>query len=198
MEAGDPISSPVPTPLPSLAGTGKEEVTGSERPCWADSKAKGSEGNEVSCCGVDIGTFQRDNLVWANLYSLNFPRKKSRGTTHPGRALGSRPGCPGLRTCHYTWSPLWPVDRDRIQSGRPDLCHSCGNRVPMDPRSSFLAAAGTAAAHSAGSECLGPHKIGSHAEGLTPCRIECGPGFPLRKRQSSRTRRTTMSSLPAL
>lgn len=118
--------------------------------------------------------------------------------SRPDRALSSRPGCPGLRMCHYTWSPLWSVDRDRIQSGRPDLCHSCGNRVPMVPRSTFLASAGTTAAHSAGSGCLGPRKIGSHAEGLTPCRIECGPGFPLRKRQNSRTRRTTMSSLRAL
>lgn len=116
----------------------------------------------------------------------------------PGRALGSRPVCLGLRMCRYIQSPLWSGDRGRIQSGRPDLCHSCGNRVPTVPRSRSLAAAGTAAAHSAGSGCLGPGKIGSHAEGLTPCRIECGPGFPRHKRQSRRTRRTTMSSLRAL
>lgn len=116
----------------------------------------------------------------------------------PGRAPGSRPECPGVRTCHYTWSPLRWVSRGRIQRGRPGLCRSCGNRVPTVPRSRCVAPSGTAAAHSAGSEYLVPGRVGSRAEELTPRRIEYEPGFHLHRRQSSGTRRTTRSSPQAL
>lgn len=159
---------------------------------------KSAKWHKVRCCGVDIGTFQRKNLAPANIYSLNFPRKKRRGTAHPGRALGSRPGYPGVRMCHYTWSLLWSADSYKIQIGRLGLCHSCGNRVPMVPKSRSLAVAGTAAAHNAGSGCRGPGKVGCRAEGPTPRKIECEPDFHLHMRRSSGTRGTTVSSFRAL
>lgn len=160
--------------------------------------AKGSEGHKARDCAEDVGIFRRNSLARADAHSLNFPEKESRRATHPGRALGSRPECPGVRMCHYTWSPLWSVSRGRIQSGRPGLCHSYGNRVPTVPRSRSLAAVDTAAAHKAGSGYPGLGKAGSQAEELTLCRIECEPGFHLHRRQSRGTRRTTTSSPQAL
>ena len=118
--------------------------------------------------------------------------------THPGRALCSRPGCPGVGRCRCRWGQPRPAGRGRTQSGRPGPGRSCGSTAPRGPRSRRPAVLGTAAARSAGSGCQGPGRGSPRGEGPGPRRAGCGPGFRLHRRQGSRTRATTVSRPQAL
>lgn len=113
--------------------------------------------------------------------------------THPGRALRSRPGCPGVGRCRCRWGQPRPAGRGRTQSGRPGLGRSCGSRAPRGPRSRRPVVSGKAAAHSAGSGHQGLGRGSPRGEVLRPHRLGCGPGFRLRRRQGSQTRGTTVS-----
>lgn len=113
--------------------------------------------------------------------------------THPGRAPGSRPGCPGAGRCRCRWARLGPEGRGRTQSGTPGRDRSCGNRAPRGPRSRRPAAPGKAAIHSAGSGYRGPGRGPRCGEGPRPRRPGCEPGFHLHRRRGMQTRGTTAS-----